>query len=165
VLGALGGLLVSILLIVKWKASTFFHLWESVLSYSVPMTFFGALIGYAIGLTALPPELLSDAQRDASNRETIFRWSIGLSIAFLADGLFMAWALNEGGYALLGYAQFSFRPVFVPALLVSLVMLGDYARGVRRRSWSVRRSEWVYFLVLALAVGAKVVMFVRGDRG
>lgn len=67
----------------------------------------------------------------------------------------MAWALNEGGYAPLGYGRISFLPVFMPALLASLVMLGIYAHGVRRRSWSVRRSEWVFFVVLALAVAAK----------
>ncbi len=157
--------MISLLVMTEYKASTFSNLWESVLFYAVPLTSFGALIGFGIGRTARPPELLSDAQRDESRRETVFRWSVGLSVAFLADGLFMAWALNEGGYAPLGYGQISFVPVFMPALLASLVILGIYARGVGRRSWSVRRSEWVFFPVLALAVAAKIVLFVRGDRG
>jgi hypothetical protein len=164
-LGALGGLVVSMLLIVEWKASTFSNLWGAVLSYAVPLTSFGSLIGFGIGRIARAPARLSDAQRDEFRRESITRWSVGLSVAFLADGLFMAWALNEGGYAPLGYGKISFLPVFMPALLTSLVMLGSYARGVRRNSWSVRRSEWVFVLMLSLALAAKVVVFVRGDRG
>lgn len=159
-LGSFGGLVLSIPYIRFYKGLLLSNLLENVLFYSVPFIVFGSLIGYGIGRIAVPR-----VKPKAPLRETIFRWAVCLSVVFLADGLFMAWALREGGYATLGYAQISLFPVFMPALLASLVMLGIYIHGVWRRSWSVRRSEWGFFLMLALAVGAKVIVVVRNQKG
>jgi hypothetical protein len=159
-LGSLGGLIVSIPQIRFYKGLLFSNLLENVLFDAGPLIVFGALIGYGIGRVAVPRD-----KPKVPFRETILRWSRRLSVVFLADGLFMAWALHDGGYAMLGYGQISFFPVFMPALLMSLVMLGIYAHGAWRRSWYVRRSEWGFFLVFALAVAAKVVVIARHHRG
>jgi hypothetical protein len=97
-------------------------------------------------------------------REQVYRIARILSIIFVADGIFMLWALAEGGYAGLGYGQFSFFPLFIPAFLAGLVISAFYAHGFARRLWTVRRTEWLFFLLFVLAVGAKVAVFIEGRR-
>ena len=71
----------------------------------------------------------------------------------------MAWAIAYGGFAGLTYAKFSYFPLLVPGVLVGLVISGIYVYGFARRSWTVRKSELLFFLLLFLAVAAKVVVF------
>ena len=89
-------------------------------------------------------------------REKVYKIAGVLSIIFVFDGLFMAWAMAAGGYAGLTYVNLSFFPLFVPAVLVGLVITAIYANGVARRSWTLRKSEVAFFLVLFLAVVYKV---------
>ena len=98
-------------------------------------------------------------------REKVYKIARVLAIIFVVDGLLMAWALAEGGYAILGYAQFSFLPVFIPAFLVGLVIMGLYAHGFARRSWTVRKAELLFFLLFFLAVAAKVALVIRRHWG
>jgi hypothetical protein len=91
----------------------------------------------------------------------LYRWAIGLSIIYLADGAFMAWALLEGGYARLGYGAVSYFPVFIPALIAGLVVCGLYAHGFLRRGWTARKAEWLFFFILFDAVAAKVIVYVH----
>jgi len=95
-------------------------------------------------------------------RESLYKFAIGLSIIFVADGLFMAWALYKGGFAPLGYGQISYIPVFIPALLVSLVVVGFYIHGFTRRSWTVRGAERAFFILLSVSVAAKILVTIRG---
>jgi len=100
-------------------------------------------------------------------RERLYKFAIGLSIIFVADGIFMAWSLyadRGSAYPMLGYAQVSYIPVFMPALLVSLVVVGFYTHGFARRSWTARGPERAFFVLLILAVAAKVIMTARGWR-
>lgn len=99
--------------------------------------------------------------RDAARRTRLYRWAIGLSFIYLADGAFMAWALLEGGYARLGYGAVSYFPVFIPALIAGLVVSGLYAHGFLRRGWTARKAEWLFFFILFDAVAAKVIVHVH----
>jgi uncharacterized membrane protein len=94
-------------------------------------------------------------------REILYKFAIWLSIILVADGIFMAWALYKGGFSMLGYGQISYIPVFMPALLVSLVVVGFYIHGFMRRSWTARGAERAFFVLLTLAVTAKVIVAVR----
>ena len=97
-------------------------------------------------------------------REKVYKIARVLSIIFVADGIFMAWALARGGYAGLGYGQLSYIPLFIPAFLVGLVISAIYVHGFARRSWTVRQSERLFFLLFFLAVAAKVAVFIQGQR-
>lgn len=94
-------------------------------------------------------------------REKLYRWAIGLSVVFLADGIFMAWALMNGAYAFLGYGKMSYFPVFLPALLIGLIVTGIYIHGFMRLSWTARKAEWLFFFLLADAVAAKIIVVVH----
>ena len=96
-------------------------------------------------------------------RETVYKFAIGLSIIFVADGLFMAWALLYG--AGLGYTHFSYVPVFIPATLVALAISGIYVRGFARLSWTPRTLEWAFFILFVLAVAAKIILLIRRHWG
>ena len=98
-------------------------------------------------------------------RDRVYKFAIGLSVVFVADGLFMAWALYEGGYAGLGYGMLIYFPVFIPATLVALVVIGIYISGFVRLSWSPRRAEWLFFLLFGAALTAKLIVFVRRHWG
>ena len=98
-------------------------------------------------------------------REKVYKIARVLSIIFVADGLFMAWAVADLDYRLLGYGQISFLPVFIPALLVGLVTLTIFLYGLVRRSWTVRKTELLFFLLFFLAVAAKVALFIRRHWG
>jgi len=89
-------------------------------------------------------------------REKVYKIARVLSIIFVLDGLFMAWAMAAGGYAGVGYAKVSFFPLFVPAFVVGVVISVIYVYGVARRSWTLRKSEVVFFLVLFLAIALKL---------
>jgi hypothetical protein len=93
-------------------------------------------------------------------REKLYKFAIGLTICFVFDGLFMAWAVIEGGYTPLGYGQLSFFPVFIPSVLVALVVTGIYVYGFARLSWAPRRLEWLFFLVFAFALAVKLYIYV-----
>lgn len=41
-----------------------------------------------------------------ARRTKLYKWAIGLSIIYVADGAFMAWALLQGGFAWLGYVEY-----------------------------------------------------------
>jgi len=97
-------------------------------------------------------------------RERLYKFAIALSIILVADSLFMAWALyasRRDPYSMLGYGQVGLIPVFMPALLVSLVVVGFYVHGFTRRSWTARGPERAFFLILILAVVVKIIMVVR----
>lgn len=94
-------------------------------------------------------------------RATLYKWAVGLSIIYAADGIFMAWALLNGGYAFLGYGKLSYLPVFMPALFAGLVVSAMYAHGFVRRGWTALKAEWLFFFCLADAVAAKVVVIVH----
>jgi hypothetical protein len=97
-------------------------------------------------------------------RERLYKLTIGLAILFAVDCLFMAWARKMGGYAGLGYAQFVFFPIFVPAFLAAIVITGIYIHGFVRQSWTARRAEKIFFFVFATAVAAKIVVWVIGEK-
>ncbi len=94
-------------------------------------------------------------------RAKLYRWAIGLSIIYVLDGAFMAWALMEGGYAGLGYGRLSYLPVFIPSLLAGLIVSSMYLYGFLRRGWTARKMEWIFFFLLVDAVAAKVIVFVH----
>lgn len=96
-----------------------------------------------------------------ARRTKLYKWAVGLSIIYVADGIFMAWALLEGGYAPLGYGQLSYGPVFVPACLAGLVVSGMYLHGFTRRGWTALKAEWLFFFVLFDAVAAKVIVYIH----
>jgi hypothetical protein len=95
-----------------------------------------------------------------ARRRTLYRWAIGLSVVYLADGIFMAWALLNGAYAFLGYGKLSYLPVFIPALLVGLAVSGMYVDGFLRRGWTARKAEWLFFFILVDAVAAKIIVII-----
>ena len=100
------------------------------------------------------------AERQSDNgsmREAAHKVAIVLSIMFLADGLFMAWALHAGGYAGLPYVFFGLIPLFLPATVAGLVLVGIYVRGFRRFSWKPRRAEWLFFFLISTSVATKVI--------
>lgn len=96
-----------------------------------------------------------------ARRTKLYKWAIGLSIIYVADGALMAVALFQSGYAWLGYVQLSYFPVFFPALLAGLVVSGMYWRGFTRHHWTARKAEWVFFFLLAGAVLAKVIVVIH----
>jgi hypothetical protein len=93
-----------------------------------------------------------------ARRRTLYRWAIGLSVIYLADGAFFAWALIEGGYAPLGYAQVFGAPVFIPAFLAGLIVSRLYWQGVTQRGWTVRKAEWLFFFLFFASVAAKAIV-------
>ena len=97
-------------------------------------------------------------------REKVYKIARVLSIIFVLDGLFMAWAVAYGGYAYLTYGMFSYLPLFFPAFLVGLVLSAIYVHGFARRSWTVRQPELVFFVLFVLAIVGKVALFVAGER-
>ena len=98
-------------------------------------------------------------------REKVYKIARVLSIIYVFDGLFMAWAVAKGGYAGVGYAKFSLFPLFIPALLVGVVISAIYVYGIARRSWTLRKSEVVFILLLFLAVVYKVTNALVGRDG
>ena len=96
-------------------------------------------------------------------RERVYKIARVLSIIYVLDALLMAWAWAEGGYAGVGYAKFLIS-VFVPAVLVGLVISAIYVHGFARRSWTVRQSERLFFLLFFLAVAVKVALAIQGLR-
>ena len=94
-------------------------------------------------------------------RTKLYKWAIGLSTIYVADGALMAWALMKGGWAMFGYGQVSFIPVFIPAFLAGLVVSGIYVHGFMQRGWTARRAEWFFFFLFADAVAAKVVVIIH----
>ncbi len=92
-----------------------------------------------------------------AERRGMYRWAIGLSVAYVADGIFMTWALIEGGYAGMGYAAFCFFPVFIPACTLGLVASRLYWQGFTRHGWTPRKAEWLFFF-LFISVAAKVIV-------
>ena len=103
-------------------------------------------------------ETVPESQNGGGTREKAYKYAIGLSIVFLVDGIFMASAVLYGGYAILPYVKLSFFPVFLPAFLVGLVITGIYVHGFTRRSWTIRKAEWLFFFVFANAVAAKIIL-------
>jgi hypothetical protein len=103
-------------------------------------------------------------RQEGELREKVHKIARVLSIIFVADGIFMVWPLAQGGYVWLTYGMFSYLPVFMPAFVVGLVISVVYAHGFARRSWTVRRTERLFFLVFVLAVAAKVAVFIEGRR-
>ncbi|MES2521389.1 MAG: hypothetical protein V4617_01735 [Gemmatimonadota bacterium] len=96
-----------------------------------------------------------------ARRTKLYKWAVGLSIIYVADGAFMAWALLKGGWATLGYGQVSYFPVFIPAFLAGLVVSGMYLRGFTRHGWTAHKAEWLFFFLLVDAVAAKVIVFIH----
>lgn len=96
-----------------------------------------------------------------ARRRKLYKWAVGLSIIYVVDGIFMAWALLNGAYAFPGYAALSYIPLFMPALIAGLVVSGVYAHGFVRRGWKARKAEWFFFFFLADAVAAKVIVIVH----
>lgn len=96
-----------------------------------------------------------------ARRSTLYRWAIALSVAYVADGVFMTWALIEGGYAGMGYTALSFFPVFIPACILGLVASRLYWQGFTRLGWTARKAEWLFFFLLYNAVAAKVIVFIH----
>ena len=94
-------------------------------------------------------------------RESVYKIARVLSIVLGADGLLMAWALVKDGYGLLGYVQFSFMPLFIPAFVMGLLISAIFVHGFARRSWTVRQTELLFFLLFSLAVAAKVTFFLE----
>jgi hypothetical protein len=84
-----------------------------------------------------------------------------LSCIYVADGIFMAWALLNGAYAFLGYGKLSYLPVFVPALFCGLAVSGLYVHGFLRLGWTARKAEWLFFFILFDAVAAKLIVIIH----
>lgn len=97
-------------------------------------------------------------QETEAQRTELYRWAIGLSVAYVVDGTFMAWALVEGGYSGMAYTAWSFFPVFVPASILGLVACRLYWRGFNRHGWKPRKAEWLFFFLLFNALAAKVIV-------
>ena len=93
-----------------------------------------------------------------ARRRTLYRCAIGLSIAYVADGIFMTWALIQANYAGLGYTMLSFFPVFIPACIAGLVVSRMYWQGFTRLGWKARKAELLFFFLLYNAVAAKVIV-------
>jgi hypothetical protein len=94
-------------------------------------------------------------------RERVYRYAIALSVVFVADGIFMGWALMHGAYAFLGYGKFSYIPVFFPAMIAGLVVSGIYVYGFMRLSWVARKAEWLFFFLFTDAVAAKIIVVIH----
>lgn len=86
------------------------------------------------------------------------RWAIGLSFAYVADGIFMAWAMVMGSYAGAAYWLLSFFPILVPACLLGLVACRLYWQGVTRQGWKLRTVEKLFVSLLFNAVAVKVIL-------
>ena len=96
-----------------------------------------------------------------AERRKLYRWAIGLSVAYVADGIFMTWALINENYRGLIYTLLSFLPVFIPACIAGLVVGRMYWQGFTRHGWTARKAEWIFFFLLYNAVAAKVIVFIR----
>lgn len=105
-------------------------------------------------------ETTTEPPGEGARRRTLYWWAIGLSFAYLVDGAFVAWALIEGGYAPLGYAQVFGAPVFIPAFLAGLVVSRSYWQGFTRYGWKARKAEWLFFFLLYNAGAAKAITHV-----
>jgi hypothetical protein len=90
-------------------------------------------------------------------RETVSKVAIGVSVLFAADNIFMVWALLYGGYGGWIYIFISLIPLFLPATLASIALTGIYVHGVRRRSWTLRRADRIFFVLFAVSLTIKVV--------
>lgn len=98
------------------------------------------------------------AQETKTGREELYRWAIGLSVAYVYDGIAYAWALQIGTYAGAAYMFLSFFPAFVPACLLGLVATRLYWQGLTQHGWTLRKAEWLFLFLFASAVGAKVIV-------
>ncbi len=92
-----------------------------------------------------------------AERRGMYRWAIGLSVAYVADGIFWAWALITP-YAGPAYGLLSFFPIFIPACILGLVASRLYWQGFNRHGWTLRKAEWLFFFLLFIAVAAKVIV-------
>ena len=116
----------------------------------------GAMFG---GTTARPTQTLPGARM----RERAYKFAIGLSAICAADILLLAGLqFDSRPYAGMGYAYWFFFPVFLPAVLVALVIIGIYAYGFAWQSWRPRRAEWAFFVLFALAVAAHIGLIIWG---
>jgi hypothetical protein len=93
-----------------------------------------------------------------ARRRELYRWAIGLSVAYVADGILWTWALITGPYAGSAYMLVSFFPVFIPACILGLVASRLYWQGFTRHGWTARKAEWLFFFLLYNAVAAKVIV-------
>lgn len=98
------------------------------------------------------------AHEKKTERTELYRWAIGLSVAYAIDGGLYAWTLLMGGYSGLAYGTLSFLPVFVPAFLLGLVATRLYWQGLTQHGWTLRKAEWLFLFLFASAVGAKVIV-------
>lgn len=94
-------------------------------------------------------------------RKRLYRWAIGLSVAYVADGFYMAWALLDENYRGMAYTLLSFIPVFFPSCVAGLIVSRMYWYGFTRHGWKMRKAEWLFFFLLYNAVAAKAIVFVR----
>ena len=88
--------------------------------------------------------------------------AIGMSVLFVIDNIFMAWAYLQGGNAGMIYAFCSLLPIFCPATLASFVLTGIYVRGFKAHSWKLQRTDRTFFLIFAVSLSIKVVLSVFG---
>ena len=98
------------------------------------------------------------AQETQTGRTELYRWAIGLSVAYVYDGIAYAWALQIGTYAGAAYMFLSFFPAFVPACLLGLVASRLYWQGFTQRGWTLRKAEWLFFFLFFASVAAKVIV-------
>ncbi len=96
-----------------------------------------------------------------ARRRELYRLAVGLSVAYVADGIFMIWALLDETYRGLTYGMWSFLPVFFPTCIAGLIVSRMYWQGFTRHGWTVRKAEWLFFFLLYNAVAGKAIVFIR----
>jgi hypothetical protein len=87
-----------------------------------------------------------------------------ISVMFILNFGFMIHAIffSPYSYAGLGYVLTSFLPLFLPALVFSVLVLGTYWY----KSWKFRKSNEIAFLyVSSISVLIKAAMYIAGSLG